>query len=315
MMKQAWKEILMAAALGIGAPWLILGIAAAGTRPAPPVQTTEEAVPTQPYRIHVQTETQTVEMDLEEYLVGVLLCEIPESFDQEAKKAQAVVARTYTLRTVTVKDKHPLDAVCTSPDCCQGYVSMEAYTGSASGIESARQAVRDTEGLVLTYNGELIDATYFSCSGGMTEDAVAVWGAEIPYLQAVSSPGEEQAAHYSDTTTFTAEEFQAALGVRLSGSPKSWLGKVTYTAGGGVDTMAIGGIDFRGTELRTALGLRSTVFTMTATGDSIVITTKGFGHRVGMSQYGAEAMAVSGSSFEDILAHYYQGTSLIAIEP
>jgi len=314
-MKRAWKEVLFATALGIGAPWLILGIAAAGTQPVSPAQTTEAAEPAQPHMIQVLTQTGTVEMDLEEYLVGVLLCEIPESFDQETKKAQAVVARTYTLRTVTVKDKHPFDAVCTSPDCCQGYVAFDDYTGSQDGIESARQAVRDTEGLVLTYGGELIDATYFSCSGGMTEDAVAVWGADVPYLKAVSSPGEEQAAHYTDTVIFSAEGFQKALGVKLTGKPGYWLGEVTYTAGGGVDTMVIGGVSYRGTELRTALGLRSTVFTMSAAGDSIIITTKGFGHRVGMSQYGAEAMAVSGSSFEQILAHYYQGTSLKAIEP
>lgn len=314
-MKRAWKEVLLAVGLGVGAPWLILGIAAAGTEPALQTQTTEGVMLTQPHLIQVLTQNGTVEMDLEEYLVGVLLCEIPESFDQEAKKAQAVVARTYTLRTVTHKDKHPFDAVCTSPDCCQGYVSAEAYTGSRAGVESARRAVSDTEGLVLTYDRALIDATYFSCSGGMTEDAVAVWGADVPYLKAVSSPGEEQATHYTDTVIFSSEGFQEALGLKLQGKPGYWLGEVTYTAGGGVDTMVIGGKSYQGTELRKALGLRSTAFTMTAAGDSVIITTKGFGHRVGMSQYGAEAMAVNGSGYEEILKHYYQGTSLTMIGP
>lgn len=312
-MKQGFKDVLYALVLGVAAPWLVLGFAAANT-PQEPAQQTTAAAQAEARTVTVLTQQGNVEMELEEYLVGVLLCEIPESFSAEAKKAQAVVARTYTLRTVTLKDKHPGDAVCVSPDCCQGYTAPDAYAGTAEGIEGARQAVEDTLGLVLTYGGELIDATYFSCSGGRTEDALAVWGADIPYLQAVSSPGEEQASHYTDTVTFTAEEFRTALGESLSGSPESWIGKVTYTDGGGVDTMVIGGREYKGTELRSLLSLRSTAFQISVSGEQIIVTTKGFGHRVGMSQYGAEAMAVSGSSFEEILAHYYRDTALTALE-
>ena len=168
----------------------------------------------------------------------------------------------------------------------------------------------DTSGYVLTYQGELIEATYFSCSGGSTEDAVAVWGTDVPYLRATDSPGEENAAHYTDTVTFTPAEFANALSLELTGNPAGWLGKVTYTAGGGVDTMEIGGISFKGTALRKILNLRSTAFTMSAGENGITVTTKGYGHRVGMSQYGADAMAVAGSSFAEILAHYYRGTTL-----
>ena len=170
--------------------------------------------------------------------------------------------------------------------------------------------MRETENLVLSYQGELIEATYFSCSGGSTEDAVAVWGTDVPYLQAVASPGEENAAHYSDTVTFKAEEFASLLGLDLTGAPKSWIGPVSYTEGGGVDTMEIGGVRFKGTTLRSALGLRSTAFSVSCTNDAVTITTRGFGHRVGMSQYGADAMAVNGSTFEEILSYYYQGTEL-----
>ena len=313
-MKEGTKEVVFALLMGIVAPWLILGIAAANTPADSLLQTEHSKHERTVYTLTVLKDEETVEMDLEEYLVGVLLCEIPESFDMEAKKAQAVVARTYALRTATVKDKHPNQGVCTSPDCCQGYIDPEEYGGSKEGIEQARQAVASTEALVLTYEAELIDATYFSCSGGMTEDALAVWGAEIPYLQAVTSPGEEQANYYTDTVSFTAEQFCSALGVQLSGSSYYWLGDVTYTDGGGVDTMVIGGMEYKGTQLRSLLGLRSTAFRMYATGEQIVVTTRGFGHRVGMSQYGAEAMAVSGSKFDEILKHYYQGTELTHLE-
>ena len=139
---------------------------------------------------------------------------------------------------------------------------------------------------------------------------MAVWGAEIPYLKSVPSPGEEQAAHYVDTVTFSVEEFCKRLGKTLGGAPSEWINNITYTEGGGVDTLTICGETYSGTQLRQLLDLRSTAFIITAFGNMITITTKGYGHRVGMSQYGADAMAVSGSTYEQILAHYYPGTIL-----
>jgi stage II sporulation protein D len=254
----------------------------------------------------------TVEMELDDYLTGVLLGELPASFHTQAKMAQAVVARTYTLRTIGVKQVHP-GAVCTDSTCCQAYRDPAEYVasgGSQEAVDSARQAVLDTTGQVLTYAGALIDATYFSCSGGRTEDAVAVWGADIPYLQGVDSPGEENAAHYSDTLRFTPDAFRHALGISLPGDPSGWFGTVRYTQGGGVDTMTIGGTAYTGTRLRTLLGLNSTAFRVQVKDGFIEITTKGHGHRVGMSQYGADAMARSGSTYREILNHYYTGTEL-----
>ena len=320
-MNRNWKEFALAVALAWGMPWLMIGImGTAQHREAPPLpevtpsQTTEvtEAVET----ISVLIGEQLTTMELDEYLTGVLLGEIPAEFHFEAKKAQAVVARTYTLRTVLFKDKHP-GAVCTDFSCCQGYCSPEAYIaagGSEAEVSSAREAVQATEGMVLTYQGELIDATYFSCSGGLTEDAVAVWGADVPYLQSVSSPGEEQAAHYSDSVVFTPQQFQQALGRNLSGQPENWIGAVIYTQGGGVGTMYIGGQAYSGTQLRSLLGLRSTAFSVSVSQGLLTVTTKGFGHRVGMSQYGAEAMAQEGSGFRQILEHYYTGAKLQAMD-
>ena len=261
----------------------------------------------------LQSDGSFCKTELEQYLIGVLLGEMPMDFDIEALKAQAVVARTYTLRRSTVAPKHDNNAVCVDASCCQAYCPSELYLssgGSAAGVEKATLAVSMTDGQVLVYNGALIEATYFSCSGGRTEDAVAVWGTDIPYLQAVESPGEENATHYTDTVSFSGAEFASLLGISLSGNPEGWFGRVTYTDGGGVDTMVIGGVSYKGTILRQKLGIKSTAFTITPIGNTLHVTTKGFGHRVGMSQYGAEAMAVNGSIYQEILFHYYPGTTL-----
>ena len=253
------------------------------------------------------------QMPLSEYLVGVVLAEMPADFEPEALKAQTVVARTYTCKRME-GSKHEQAAVCMDPGCCQGYRSEEEYQelgGKKADLEKVRLAVESTDGLVLCYGGALIDATYFSCSGGSTEDAVAVWGQDVPYLQAVQSPGEEGAPRYSDSVTFTASEFAKKLGLSPAGEPSGWFAAVTYTNGGGVDTMVILGKSFTGTQLRSKLGLRSTAFEISVSGKTITVTTRGFGHRVGMSQYGAQAMADGGSTFEEILAHYYTGAELV----
>ena len=320
-MKRIWKEIGVALLLGWVVPGFLLWFGSALLE----VQDTssETVIPETlllpqniSCEIPVRTGDAVEQQELEEYLVGVVLAEMPASFEEEALKAQAVVARTYTLRANQTGGKHGDGSVCTDYACCQAYIDPEVYCrqgGTGENVDKIRRAVMATAGQVLTYGGELIEATYFSCSGGTTEDAVAVWGNDYPYLQSVDSPGEEHAAHYTDTVTFTPAEFSGALDPALSGSPKNWFGAVTYTDGGGVDTMVIGGKTYKGTELRQKLGLRSTAFTVSA-GETISITTRGYGHRVGMSQYGADAMALSGKGYEEILTHYYQGTVLSSLD-
>ena len=256
---------------------------------------------------------QIEEMSLESYLCGVVLGEMPASFAPEALKAQAVVARTYTLKRHTNNPKHDCNAVCTDPACCQAYCTQEDYLAAGhtqQDLQKVAQAVEQTCPQVLTYEGELIDATYFSCSGGRTEAAVAVWGRNVPYLQSVDSPGEESARVYLQEEIFDRDTLSAMLGVCLETPPESWFSGITYTDGGGVETATVGGTVFSGTQLRALLGLRSTAFTVTAGEDSITVTTRGYGHRVGMSQYGAQAMAESGSTYREILSHYYPGTTL-----
>lgn len=251
------------------------------------------------------------ERELEEYLVGVVLAEMPASFEIEALKAQAVAARTYTRKADETGGKHGDGSVCTQASCCQAYYSPEEYLktgGKEENLEKIRRAVQKTAGECLYYEDVLIEATYFSCSGGRTEDAVAVWGTEYPYLRSVESPGEEVTA--SDSVTFDPNDFAERLSLEETSDPAEWFGETTYTAGGGVERMEICGKSYSGTELRSLLGLRSTVFTVAVSENTITITTRGYGHRVGMSQYGADAMAVQGCTYRDILAHYYLGTEI-----
>lgn len=325
-MRSIWKDIFLAVFLGLILPWIVLNLILY-LRDDPDREETQlqthqteypEAHPSVALTMYLRGSDGTVtEMDMDTYLTGVILAELPASFETETKKAQSVAARTYTWKAVTSGGKHGDGSVCADSACCQAYIDPEEYIlagGKESAVAAAQEAVAATSGCVLTYQGELIEATYFSCSGGSTEDAVAVWGTDFPYLRATQSPGEEGAAHYSDTMTFSAGEFQTLLGVDIKGSPPSWFGMVTYTAGGGVAFMEIGGKAYQGTELRKLLGLKSTAFTLHVEGESIIATTRGYGHRVGMSQYGADAMAVAGSTYVEILAHYYKGTELTILD-
>lgn len=266
------------------------------------------------FRLPVLRGSEIESMDLHTYLTGVLLAEMPSSFEDEAKKAQAVASRTYCLRSYLHR-RHDGAAVCVNSGCCQGWRDPSA--AAPEDRARAEAAVTATDGLVIRYQGALIDATFFSCSGGQTESAAAVWGSDLPYLQAVESPGEEGATHFSDETRIPLDDFRAALAeqdgaVSFPEALGGWVGAVTYTPGGGVDRMELGGRPFSGTWLRKRFGLRSTVFTLELTAEEAVFTTKGYGHRVGMSQYGADAMARAGNRFTEILKWYYQGVTVEA---
>ncbi len=322
-MTRASKEIMKAAVMGFGFPLLLLTLAVMillpGMESLPPEK--EEILPTESKETAPELANLTIpvlldgilsEMDLEMYVIRVVLAEMPASFEMEALKAQAVASRTFALRTCADGQKHG-GAVCGSFACCQAYMTEAAYLErgwNPANVARVREAVEATAGQVLTYDGQWIRATYFACSGGCTEAAVDVWGKEYPYLQSVKSPGEEETVYYTDTKAFTQEGFQEALGVALTGPAEMWFGQITYTISGGVDTMEIGDVTYRGTTLRSLLGLRSTIFEIVVSDEGITFITKGYGHRVGMSQYGAEAMALEGYDYKAILAYYYKGTEL-----
>ncbi len=279
----------------------------------------EAPAPSKTVYIAVKGENGVQEMPLEEYLVGVLLCEMPVSFHPEALKAQAVAARTFAARMME-SPKHDDCTVCSNPSCCQawkGREEQEKIFGAqlTSAWEKAKTAVKETAGQVLLYDGKLIEAVYFSCSGGASEPAAAVWGSDVAYLQSVPSPGEEKAAKFESEVCVSFAQFKKILTkanpkVSFSVIPENWVGKASYSQGGGVEELVVGGVSFSGKNLRNLFGLNSTKFTLSVGNGSMVFHVMGFGHRVGMSQYGADAMAASGSTYDDILHHYYTNVQI-----
>ena len=315
-MRPLWKDILAAVWIGMILPGTVLNAFVwkenqLELQQLPQLQV--QIIPESGQSILVQnTDGTCTNMDLDTYLTGVLLAEIPAGFHEEAIKAQSVAARTYAWKAHSTGGKHGDSSVCTEASCCQAYIGEDAYLsrgGNRDDLDKVRKLVQATSGMVLLYDGEPIEATYFSSSGGSTEAAVAVWGSDYPYLQAVSSPEECLA----DSVTFSVEEFQNTLEKHFPGDPEEWFGSVEYTEGGGVATMQICGEIYTGVELRSLLALRSTDFQVHTEDDTIVITTNGYGHRVGMSQYGAHTMAKNGSNYQKILQHYYPGTNLVPI--
>lgn len=286
---------------------------------AQPMQATEKQINTQSvgfdeaFNLPVLFSQGVDSLSLHEYLVGAITGEMPLSFDLEALKAQAIACRTYALRQYGGR-KHDPAAVCTASSCCECWVST-ADT-QAELLAKAERAVTETDGMVLAYDGSLIEATFFSCSGGRTESAEDVWGNAIPYLVAVDSPGEEAAPRYTGSIEVSRQEFQdkitqADAAADFSADAGQWVSNMTYTTGGGVRTVNIGGIPLTGKQLRKLFGLNSTNFKIDIQAESVVFQTIGYGHRVGMSQYGAQAMAEAGADCLTILQHYYTGAEVI----
>ncbi|MBQ3552501.1 MAG: stage II sporulation protein D [Clostridia bacterium] len=259
------------------------------------------------------------EMALEEYLIGVVAAEMPVSFEMEALKAQAVAARTFTLRHIPAFSGTPCSSradICTNSSCCQAWRSEsdmkknwgDSYDDNAARIENA---VAATTGMVITYEGELIEALYHSSSGGFTEYAQNVFAHAKPYLVGVSSPDTD----YEKSYTFTIDELTEKLNNAFKGasitSLKTDLAILSRYESGRVESVRIGKKIVSGRELRQALNLSSAAFSYRYDGKNIIITTKGFGHGVGMSQYGANAFAENGYTYDEILKHYYKGVSLI----
>lgn len=298
----------------------------ASPAPQPPAVTVQAAAPVkeeascdEATTVRLLRDGRTEELSLRDYLIGVVMSELPASFEPEALRAQAIASRTFALHCA----KHEEANVCADSGCCQCWTDEQGLRerfgdGYAAFRAKAEEAVRSTDGQVVEYGGELIDATFFACSGGMTEDAVAVWGSSVPYLRPVVSPGEEQAQCYHTRTSCSAEEFAQAIlaeapEAKLTGDPAGWVGEAETSPGQGVAALEIGGVAFTGTALRRIFDLRSTRFTLCWDGEAFCFDTFGSGHRVGMSQYGAQAMAQSGMTAEQILKTYYTGVEIASV--
>lgn len=258
------------------------------------------------------------ELDMGEYLWGVVAAEMPAAFEPEALKAQAVAARTYTLWKSLHTGSHAEADVCTDFACCQAWISRDeaaANWGENASAYAARiaGAVTATDGMVLCWEGQPIQAVFHSSSSGSTEDAVAVWGSTVPYLVGVDTPEGDEVPNYHTTVVLTDHQVAQALsgyGCDLTGDPSVWFQSFTYTAGGGVASAQVGGVPVSGSALRSALGLRSASFTVDYAAGSFTFSVTGYGHGVGMSQYGANAMAKEGKTWRDIVAWYYTGVTV-----
>ena len=264
------------------------------------------------------------EMDLGTYLVGVVRAEMPASFEIEALKAQAVAARTYTLYKLRTGGNHGDTAdICTDSTCCQAYISEDRARANWGGDadeweEKVEQAVRDTDGQAILYGGQPILAVFHSSSAGQTRAAGEVWLNNLPYLQAVSSPeAADSIPNYYSRAEFTVEDFRTRFlavypEADLSGPASGWLRDAVTDSAGSVETVKVGGVTVKGSRLRSILGLRSACFEWEVRNGKLVFFVTGYGHGVGMSQYGANSMAAEGADYREILTHYYTGVSVEA---
>ena len=265
---------------------------------------------------------ETVTMPLADYLPGVVAAEMPASFASDALRAQAVAARTYTLyQKRHRRERHPEADVCDDPGCCQAWLDAAGRAalwgeGAPRWEQAIAAAVKDTDGLVLTWEGEPILACFHASSAGSTESSAALWGRALPYLVCVQSP--ETAADvpgFVSIAEVTAEELRRAVralapSAALDVPPDSWLGEHVLDAGGRVERLTVGGAEISGEALRRAFALRSTAYRLEWTGQAFRFTVEGNGHGVGLSQYGANVMAGEGYAWREILAHYYPGAVL-----
>lgn len=256
-----------------------------------------------------QTNTITEE-NLEDYIVGVVSAEMPSVFNMEALKAQAVAARTYAMYKKKTRNLD-YDLIIGVKD--QAYKNNEMllkYWGINffSNYLKIREAVKETKGQVLTYQNNIINAFYFSMSNGYTENSELVFQEKLPYLSSVTSFWDnENLQNFAYTTTFSKNDFCTSLNISCDVLK---IGDITRSDTHRVLKITINDKTFKGTEFRSKLGLRSTDFEISLENENVTITTKGYGHGVGMSQYGANGMAKDGYSYQEILAHYYQNTEL-----
>ena len=248
---------------------------------------------------------------IEEYIVGVVAGEMPANFEMEALKAQAVASRSYVMYQIKKNVNNDYDVVDTVSN--QVYLDInlqkekwgDNYTINSNKI---KEAVLGTASEYLEYNGEVICAMFFSTSSGKTENSEEVFSNEVPYLRSVVSTWDEVSPAYNDSKEFSKENFYKLL--NLNYQEKLNVKILNTTSTGRVVDVLINDVKFTGRDVCSKLGLRSSFFSIVEYDDKIVVNTRGFGHGVGMSQYGAQGMALDGYSYDEILKYYYSGVEI-----
>ncbi|QOR66487.1 stage II sporulation protein D [Cytobacillus suaedae] len=276
--------------------------------------------PTFEVAVH-RSKLNTIEkVQLEDYVVGVVASEMNASFEPEALKAQALAARTYIVKHLLNPEKLgiPEEADVGDTVLHQVYKSKEELKKQWGKdydlyLQKVQDAVAQTQGKILTYDNQPIEPSFFSTSNGYTENSEAYWQNAFPYLKSVESPWDKESPRFYDQKTISVKDFEKALGVKLGND--STIGKViSRTPGKRVGEVEISNKKFTGRQIRELLELRSSDFEWKRNGNNIVISTKGYGHGVGMSQYGANGMAAEGKTHEQIISHYYQGVQITSAD-
>lgn len=266
-------------------------------------------------------------MDIEEYLLGVIAAEMPASFEDEALKAQAVAARTYTTykKGLETKDaSHAGADVCDDFRHCKAYIDIKNEkqdvwkNNTEMYYNKIKNAVDETSGEIITYKEKPIIAAFHSVSSEKTENAKDVWGSETPYLVSVDSPGGELSKKFKAELSFTRADAESKIKAKypdiiLEEDSSKWFKNSSRSVAGGVIDVGLGNTRVKGSVVREIFGLNSTNFTLEFSGDDIIFKTTGYGHGVGMSQYGAQSMALDGSTYIDILKRYYTDTNITKI--
>lgn len=270
----------------------------------------------------LHTADQSVEtLNLDEYLLGVVSAEMPASYEMEALKAQAVVARTYTIYKIKHGSKHENASICDSPLCCQAWISKENRMARWADDKKEEYwnkivtAVDSTKGKVILYQNEPINAFFHSNSGGKTENPEYVWGGNLPYLVSVETSGEEAYTSYQSEVKLSKDEliakmFQKYSDFNIDFNAKDSILIKEYTSADRVKTIKIGNKEISGVEARSILGLKSAKFTVEIVGDEITFKVIGYGHGVGLSQSGSDSLAKQGKNYIEIIKHYYKDVEI-----
>lgn len=263
-------------------------------------------------KVTILNDESYVELNLEDYIAGVVACEMPASFEFEALKAMAVAARTYALNKINENSDYILEASTNDQCFINKNEMLEKWELSFDKYyNKILNAVSITKGEYLSYNNTPIKAFYFSTSNGYTENVEDVFFQKIDYLVSVSSPWDLETSGYKKTTSFSIAEFLRLLNISDSNIKNITIEELTDS--NRVKTISVNDIKFKGTEFRKLLKLRSTDFIFDKLDDKIIITTKGYGHGVGLSQYGANGMAKEGKNYKEILNYYYKNVELKSV--
>ncbi|MEN6328028.1 MAG: stage II sporulation protein D [Syntrophomonas sp.] len=266
--------------------------------------------PTREISLYLSKQQRVVKLPLEDYITGTVAAEMPANFGLEALKAQAVCARTYTLRRLLNPKSYPLGADVTDDIYnCQAYISQSEFKSRNPQNykilwNKISQAVQDTSGQIMLYNGEVIDALYHSTCGGKTESAVYAWGREVPYLRSVDCDYCRESKYYRTCQVFTIQDIQKMSGVN-SNNPIN-LSISEKTPSGRVKKMKINQMSLSGEKFRQVFSLPSTSWTFASSKGKLIINSRGYGHGLGLCQYGANGMAKAGKNYREILQHYYR---------